>query len=175
MNHPASGAVPDDAGSVSSRTLVLEAIVQLHDAGESPTRERISQVTGLRMTTVDDRIKLLRGQGLVSARRQCYRPTYSHGPAQATTVTSLPDGLVKLEWGDEVWSLTATEAASFGRQLMGWATQSSALARVEQLADDLLRCTARIRQLEEANRALRRKFKLDARQVDFIEEAGGAA
>jgi len=155
----------EDGGAVSSRTQVLEAIVQLSDAGELPTRERIAQKTGLRMTTVDDRIKLLRAQGLIAAQRQCYRPTYSHGPARPLSVTTMDGGaLVKIEWGDEVVTLTTSEAADLGRHLMGWATQSSALARVEQLGDDLLRMSARLRHVEGSNQALRKKLKMDARQ-----------
>jgi len=159
---PIDDAAPDDVTShVSTRTLVLEAIVQLHDAGQEPTRERIAQCTGLRLTTVDDRIKLLRGQGLIAAKRQCYRPTYSHGPARPVSVTAIDGYLVKIEYGDEVYTLTTTEAGNLGRQLMGWAVQSQALGRVEQLSDSLLRMAERVRHLENSNQALRKRLYED--------------
>ena len=42
---------------------VFEAIRPINDAGGEPTRERIVAMTGLKPTTVDDRIKVLRGEG----------------------------------------------------------------------------------------------------------------
>jgi hypothetical protein len=42
---------------------VFEAIRPINDAGGEPTRERIVAMTGLKYTTVDDRIKVLRGEG----------------------------------------------------------------------------------------------------------------
>jgi|GEM_PF-2156129 len=164
-NADAKGRSPGEVTAVSSRTLVLETIVQLHDAGEEPSRIRIMQLTGLPLTTVDDRIKLLRAEGLIDLKRQCYRPTYSHGPARAISVTGLPDsGLVKIECGDALLEISQTEAACLGRQLIGWATQVSALNRVEELNDDLLRLAGRLRQLENTNAALRRKFSRENKQ-----------
>lgn len=53
--------------------LVFKAIRQIHDAGGEPTRARIVAMTGLKPTAVDGRIKVLRGEGMISPLKQCYR------------------------------------------------------------------------------------------------------
>ncbi|MFN3735108.1 hypothetical protein [Comamonas testosteroni] len=53
---------------------VFEAIRPINDAGGEPTRERIVAMTG----TVDDRIKVLRGERMISLQKQCYRPLHQH-------------------------------------------------------------------------------------------------
>ena len=44
-------------------------------------------MTGLKPTTVDDRIKVLRGEGMISPLKQCYWPMHQHVAAQAVSCT----------------------------------------------------------------------------------------
>ena len=113
--------------------LVFEAIRQIHDAGGEPTRERIVTLTGLKPTTVDDRIKVLRGEGMISPLKQCYRPLHQHVAAQAVSCTVMPNGVYKIEKGDEVMTLVPAEARQLAPMLAGKALEASALERVQEM------------------------------------------
>lgn len=103
--------------------LVFEAIRQIHDAGGEPTRERIVAMTGLKPTTVDDRIKVLRGEGMISPLKQCYRPLHQHVAAQAVSCTAMADGVLKIEKGDQLLTLVPAEARQLGSMLAGKALE----------------------------------------------------
>lgn len=117
----------------SSLFRVFDAIRELHSAGSSPTRERIVEITGLKPTTVDDRIKALRGEGLISHEKQCYMPLEQFAPAEAISMTVLPSGMYKLEKGYAVMELNPAEARAAGQLLAGKAMEASALERIQEL------------------------------------------
>ncbi len=129
--------------------LVFEAIRQIHDAGGEPTRERIVAMTGLKPTTVDDRIKVLRGEGMISPLKQCYRPLHQHVAAQAVSCTVMPNGVYKIEKGDEVMTLVPAEARQLAPMLAGKALEASALERVQEME---ARMVEMARALQEAER-----------------------
>lgn len=111
---------------------VFEAIRPINDAGGEPTRERIVAMTGLKPTTVDDRIKVLRGEGMI--RKQCYRPLHQHVAAKAVSCTVMPNGVYKSEKGDEVMTLVPAEARQLAPMLAGGkALEASALERVQEM------------------------------------------
>lgn len=135
----------------SSLFRVFDAIRELHMAGERPTRERIIALTGLKPTTVDDRIKALRGEGLITSEKQSYTPLEQHAPAQAVSVTVLPDGRYKLERGDDVVLLVPAEARQVGQLFAGKSMEASALERAQELQAQVL---MQAQQLREAQRKL---------------------
>ncbi|HBK00676.1 MAG TPA: hypothetical protein DDZ62_12410 [Delftia acidovorans] len=168
--HKTAGGNPDTGAveAVPTLTQVYEAIRQLHEAGEEPTRDRIQKMTGLNLTTVDDRIKVLRGEGMISAVKQCYRPVHQHGPGRAVTITHLNDGRSILEIGEYVIHLVRAEASRIGQGFAGVALEHTALARVTELQDQLLEEAARCRQLEREVKALKYLKRNDCRQVDLL-------
>ncbi|WFF79308.1 hypothetical protein [Delftia tsuruhatensis] len=171
--HKAAGGNPDTGAveAVPTLTQVYEAIRQLHEAGEEPTRDRIHKMTGLNLTTVDDRIKVLRGEGMISAVKQCYRPVHQHGPARAVTVTHLTDRGSILEVGEHVIHFTRTEGAMVGQAYAGLALEHTALARVTELQDQLLEEIIKRRVLERQFKSLKSKISQDTRQLDFISDS----
>lgn len=168
--HKTAGGNPDTGAveSVPTLTQVFEAIRQIHDAGGEPTRERIHQITGLKLSTVDDRIKVLRGEGMIAMAKQCYRPVHQHGPARAVTVTHLADGRSIFEIGEHVIHLTRTEGGMVGQAYAGIAVEYTALARITELQDQLLEEVAKRRSLEREVRGLRSLSRQDHRQADLL-------
>ncbi|MCG8985851.1 hypothetical protein MI467_03240 [Delftia acidovorans] len=169
--HKTAGGNPDTGGveAVPTLTQVYEAIRQLHEAGEEPTRDRIQKMTGLNLTTVDDRIKVLRGEGMISAVKQCYRPVHQHGPARAVTVTHLTDGRSILEIGEHVVHFNRTEGGMVGQAYAGIALEHTALARVTELQEQLLGEIGKRKALERKIKALEGKKRDDTRQRDWLE------
>ena len=168
--HKTAGGNPDTGAveAVPTLTQVYEAIRQLHEAGEEPTRDRIHKMTGLNLTTVDDRIKVLRGEGMISAVKQCYRPVHQHGPARAVTVTHLADGRSILEIGEHVVHFNRAEGAMVGQAYAGVALEHTALARVTELQDKLLDEVVKRRALEKEIRALKCLKRNDHGQPDLL-------
>lgn len=172
--HKTAGGNPDTGAveAVPTLTQVYEAIRQLHEAGEEPTRDRIHKMTGLNLTTVDDRIKVLRGEGMISAVKQCYRPVHQHGPARDVIIAHLNDGRTMVEIGEYVLHLVRPEAARLGQALAGLALEHTALTRVTELHDQLLEEVAKRMSLERKVRALEANRKSDSRQGDLLSALG---
>lgn len=138
----------------SSLFRVFDAIRELHSAGERPTRERIVEITGLKPTTVDDRIKALRGEGLISHEKQCYLPLEQFAPAEAISMTVLPNGMYKLEKGYAVMELNPSEARATGQLLAGKAMEASALERIHELQAIVTQQAQQLRETRRQNAAL---------------------
>lgn len=135
--------------------LVFEAIRQISDAGGEPTRERIVAITGLKPTTVDDRIKVLRGEGMISPHKQCYRPLHQHVAAQAVSCTVMPNGVYKIEKGDEVMTLVPAEARQLAPMLAGKALEASALERVQEMEARMVEIGQQLRDVQRRYKALK--------------------
>jgi len=83
---------------------------------------------GLKLSTVDDNLKALKEDSLIWApERGVYRPVAVHPPARAISKTILPGGLIKLEIGDEVLTLTPQENRMLAELQAGAAAQVAAL------------------------------------------------
>lgn len=113
----------------STTEVIFEAVQDLHAAEQVVTRETIAQVTGLKLTIVDDRIGHLVDCGRVHrVQRGVFVPAPEdhNRPARIITKTLLPGGTVKIEIGDEhVLTLTPREDRMLGA-LMAGAGQSYA-------------------------------------------------
>jgi len=109
-----------------TKQIIFEAIQDLHSAEQVVTREALVAVTGLKLTIVDDQIgTLIEGGQVLRVRRGVFVPAPSFPTARAISTTFLPDGLVKLEVGDDCLSLTPREARMLGRALAGHALEFS--------------------------------------------------
>lgn len=134
-----------DSDSPSNKQLVLETIHELYDQGLPVTRESIARATGLRMVSIDESLKSLKAQELIWApERGVFRPVEMHPPARPISKTILPNGLVKLEIGDEVLTLTPKENRMLAELQAGAAAQlaaiegSNALIQMAQLAQSMI-------------------------------------
>lgn len=99
--------------------IVLRTITDLCDHNQGASRQRIVELTGLKMATVDDQIESLKTKGLI---RSLYAGVYEPIDQQEDrliSTTSLPRGRMKLEVGDVVLDLTPRECLSIAKQFAG--------------------------------------------------------
>ena len=105
---------------LKSRDIVLKAITDLTEHGQQASRQRITEVTGLRMTIVDDHIARLREDGLVRSLYAGLFELVDTTPDRAISVTALPRGQFKVEVGDDVCeALTPRETLALSKLLGG--------------------------------------------------------
>lgn len=136
MNEIAAPSSANEVDRISSRVLVLEAIVDLYDQSLTVTSSAIARVTGLKPVTIADCIKELKERGDIWApERGVYRPVVKHPPARAVSRTTLPDGTVKLEVGDDVLTLTPRESRMVAEAMGGSAALLVAIESANQMAE----------------------------------------
>lgn len=107
---------------------IYAAVQELRELGQEATRHTIAQLTGLKMTIVDDRLRTLVDDGRL---RRLVRGVYDlekpYPPPRPMFFGILADGFVKLEVGDDVLTLSPTEARRLARGLGGFAEDSRLL------------------------------------------------
>ena len=107
-----------------SAEVVFEAVCDLHSEEKAVSRETLAEVTGLKLSVVDDRLGVLVDEGLIHRiQRGVYVPAAQHPPARPISKTILPDGMVKIEIGDDVMTLTPRESRALGEIQAGAAHQ----------------------------------------------------
>ncbi|SEA76454.1 hypothetical protein [Variovorax sp. YR216] len=155
----------------SSTELVLEAVADLHAKEQLATRDTIAEVTGLKKTIVDDRLKVLvNDERIHRVRDGVFVPVVKHPPARAISHTMLPDGMCKLEVGDDVLMLTPREQRMLGVMLTGTAMQFSQIEAGHQSAVLASGINERVLRLERmasaaANEASGDRAKRDLRAI----------
>lgn len=118
MTTPAT--IPTQAQAMrKNKEIVLQTIVDLCEHNQGASRIRIVELTGLKMSTVDEQIDRLKTDGLI---RPLYNGVYE--PVDQTedrpiSTTSLPRGRMKLEIGDHVIDLTPRECLAIAKQFAG--------------------------------------------------------
>lgn len=139
----------------TTKQQILDAIHDLHNAEQMVTREALQEVTGLKLTIVDDRTRVLVDEGMVIRKgRGVFVPAVQHPPARPISKTLMPDGTVKIEIGDDVLTLTPREDRLLASVQAGAALQILDIG----IEDSLLQATGdlkrRVRQLETAARVV---------------------
>lgn len=132
----------------STSQIVYEAALDLHNAEQEVTRERVAEVTGLKMTIVDDRMGHLVDTGrLYRAQRGVYRPVPQHPPARTMSKTLLPDGTASIEVGDDhVLLLSPKEQRMLGNLVASSGYEFSMIELGQQVAGEnaLLKCELKV-------------------------------
>jgi hypothetical protein len=125
----------------STTEIVLQAVQDLHAKEQIVTRETLAEVTNFKLTVIDDRIGTLVDDGLVHrVQRGVFVPAEQHPPARPISKTILPNGMVKIEIGDEVLTLTPRESRMLAELSVGSAQQFASIEMghgVAALAGDL--------------------------------------
>ena len=112
----------------STTALVLEAVQDLHAQEQIVTRETLAELTGLKLSVIDDRLGTLADDGaILRVQRGVYVPAPQHPPARPMSKTVMPDGMVKIEIGDEVLTLTPREDRALANLMAGAAAQAAAI------------------------------------------------
>ena len=119
----------------SSKLEVLEAVQDLHAQEQVVTRETLADLTGLKLTTIDDRLGVLVDDGeIVRVQRGVFVPAVRHPPARAMSKTITSDGCTKLEVGDFLLTLTPREDRMLANLMAGAAAQAAAIETGRQTA-----------------------------------------
>lgn len=133
----------------SSTQIVLDAVQDLHSQEQVVTREALQELTKLKLTIIDDRLKHLADEGMIHRlQRGVFVPVEQHPPARQISHTELPDGTVVLDVGDEVMHLTPREARTLATMLGARAIQASQIELGNQAAIMNAELAFRVRQLE---------------------------
>lgn len=181
-----------DDRAATSTSRVYEAVVELHNLQQQATRYTVQELTGLPLGKVDDRIKtLVEREQIKRVLKGVYIPVEVHPPARPISKMVLAGGLVKIEIGDEVLTLTPAEDRALAMLQAGAATHAAQIdtgravtematlmaAKVEQMdrrmqdnptaeiAANLARAAKTFERLTAASRVSGRKG--DERQVDL--------
>ena len=108
----------------SNAEIVFEAIQDLHVHEQIVTREILAELTGLKLTTIDDRLAHLVDNGRIRrVQRGVFVPMEQHRPARPISRTLCPDGTTVLEVGDTVMILSPREARMVGELMAGSSQQ----------------------------------------------------
>lgn len=137
--------------------IVLDAITDLHNLEQIVTRETLAETTGLKLTVVDDRVSYLIDHGLVIRRqRGVFVPAAQHPAARLITHTTLPDGTVSIEIGeDHVLTLTPKEARTLAANMAGMHQQFAAIWMGKENEQDIATLYVELRQAKREIKALR--------------------
>lgn len=119
----------------SSTQVVLDALRDLHQQEQIVTRETLHELTGLKLSIIDDRLKaLIEEMLIVRVGRGVFVPAEQHPPARPMSKTLLPDGTVNLEIGDHVIILTPAEDRMLARIQAGVMMQAATIEVGHQTA-----------------------------------------
>ncbi len=112
----------------STADMVLEAMQDLHAREQIVTRETLAEITGLKLTTIDDRLGYLLDNGRIRrVQRGVFVPLEQHKPARPISRTLCPDGTTVLEIGDTVMILSPRESRMIGELMAGSSQQYTAI------------------------------------------------
>ena len=112
----------------STAETIFEAIQDLHASEQLVTRETLAEVTGLKLTTIDDRLGYLLDNGKIRrVQRGVFVPMEQHKPARPISRTLCPDGTTVLEVGDTVMTLSPRESRMLGEVMAGSSQQYAAI------------------------------------------------
>ena len=112
----------------SNAEVVLGAIEDLHAREQIVTREILAELTGLKLTTIDDRLGHLVDVGKIRrVQRGVFVPLEQHKPARPISRTLCPDGTTVLEVGDTVMILSPRESRMIGELMAGSSQQYAAI------------------------------------------------
>lgn len=112
----------------SNAEIVLSAVQDLFAREQIVTRETLAELTGLKLTTIDDRLGYLVDTGKIRrVQRGVFVPMAQHKPARPISRTLCPDGTTVLEVGDTVMILTPRESRMIGELMAGSSHQYAAI------------------------------------------------
>ncbi len=121
---------PED---VPSTQKVSDAVRELYELGQTVTRHTVAELTGLKMSVVDDRLRALVDDGkLRRLVRGVYKPVEQYPEPRPMFFGLMTDGFVKLEVGDDVLTLTPAEARRIARAMGGFAEDARVLESTQR-------------------------------------------
>lgn len=138
----------------TTKQQILDAIHDLHNAEQMVTREALQELTGLKLTIIDDRTAILVDEGLVLRKgRGVFLPAVQHKPARPISKTAMPDGTVKIEIGDVVLELTPREDRLLASIQTGVALQIASIEMGQEVSATMSAMRTRMSRMEAQLRA----------------------
>lgn len=156
---------------IPSTERIFQAVRELRAMDQIATRETVAELTGLKLSVVDDRLRNLVDDGrLKRLLRGVYELVESFPEPRAISKTVLPNGAVVYDIGDDVWTLSPQEARVLAELSMGAAGTAVLINSTNQhlyLATEL---AAKLERLEREMKALK-AHKTNPLQMDLLEQA----
>lgn len=138
----------------TTKQQILDAVHDLHNTEQMVTREALRELTGLALTIIDDRLATLVDDGaLIRKSRGVFLPAVLHPPARPISKTVMPDGLVKIEIGDEVLTLTPREDRTLAGVQAGAALQYLGIDTEQSVILALADLRLKVRELERSSKS----------------------
>ena len=154
---------------IPSTERIFQAVRELRAMDQIATRDTVAELTGLKMTVVDDRLRALVDDGkLKRLLRGVYELVESFPEPRAISKTVLPNGAVVYDIGDEVLTLSPQEARVLAELSMGAAGTAVLINSTNQhlyLATEL---AAKVERLEREMKA-HKAHKTNPLQGDLLE------
>lgn len=156
---------------IPSTERIFQAVRELRAMDQVATRETVAELTNLKLSVVDDRLRALVDDGkLKRLLRGVYELVESFPEPRAISKTVLPNGAVVYDIGDEVLTLSPQEARVLAELSMGAAGTAVLINSTNQhlyLATEL---AAKVERLEREMRA-HKAHKTNQLQMDLLEQA----
>ena len=166
--HQAGTSAPK---TIPSTQRVYDAVRDLREVDQIATRETVAELTGLKMSVVDDRLRaLVDDNKLKRLLRGVYELVETFPEPRPIYCGILHSGMVKMEVGENVLTLTPSEARRAARALGGFADDARV---IESTRSHLFLATELAAKVESQGRELKTmrellRGKLDARQMDLL-------
>lgn len=167
-------SAPQSAKAVSSTQAVLDAVCELWRMEQPATRETVAEITGLKLSTVDDRLGfLVDEEKLKRVLRGHYIPVINHPKARNISKEILEDGTVLYEFssdtGSTVLKLTPKEDRTLAALTAGAATQLIAIEATRQQSILLTSMAAELDRIKRENKALQAAKKQAGSQFSLLD------
>ena len=154
--------------TIPSTKQVLDAVRELRAADQIATRETVAQLTGLKLSIVDDRLRaLVDDDELKRLIRGVYELVEKYPEARAISKTVLPSGWVKWDIGNDVLELTPAEDRVMAQLSMGAAGQAVMIQSTNQHLFLATQLAAQVESLTREIKALKAQ-KGEGPQADWI-------
>ena len=110
---------------ITSTDRIYDAVKELRSLEQIATRETVAELTGLKLSVVDDRLRTLVDDGkLKRLLRGVYELVETYPETRVISKTVLPGGYVKWDIGNEVLTLTPAEDRTMAQMSIGAAGQA---------------------------------------------------
>ena len=168
---PAPVPEPIAPKAITSTQRVLDAVRDLRELDQIATRETVAELTGLKMGIVDDRLRALVDDGkLKRLLRGIYELVETWPEPRPIYCGILHSGMVKLELGEDVLTLTPSEARRTARALGGFTEDARV---IETTRSHLFLATELAAKVESQGRELKTmrellREKMEARQLELL-------
>ena len=153
---------------VTSTDRIYDAVRELRSLEQIATRETVAELTGLKLSVVDDHLRALVDDGrLKRLLRGIYELVEAYPASRAISKTIVGNGYVKIEIGDQLLTLTPSEDRDLAMLQAGAAGQAILINSTTQhlyLATEL---AAKVEKLERELKA-HKAHRLNPMQGDLL-------